>query len=247
MPKESKKFINPLLRPSQQEAEPKQETPAKQEKSASVATVQASNTQRSRQIEEQEERSKQTPPDPLDQEVIEPGSHKVSTNGARSHTAKAARHLTASERQTENAQETSTPALEYIQTYEPQAETLRPGPNQTILRPETPSYTTHIPDVVESIAAESEERAKTQEIPDVDIDESDDEPYDPEVDFTVTTTKAKRKRGEQAFEKTHVRFTVWVDKSLRQSFEDLALQRDKPKTTLLNEAIADLVRKYEAH
>jgi len=70
---------------------------------------------------------------------------------------------------------------------------------------------------------------------------------EPETDFTVTTKKARRKRGEQAFEKTHIRFTVWVDKNLKQSFEDIASKRDKTKTTLLNEAIADLVRKYEAY
>ncbi len=67
MPKETKKFINPLLRPSQpstQEAEPKQEPPPRQERSAPAAREQASRVQTLDQEMEQEERSRPTSPTP---------------------------------------------------------------------------------------------------------------------------------------------------------------------------------------
>ena len=53
-----------------------------------------------------------------------------------------------------------------------------------------------------------------------------------------------RKRGSQAFEKTHQRFTGWMDKNVKQQFEKLADEQGVSKTSLLNEAIADLLRKY---
>jgi hypothetical protein len=53
-----------------------------------------------------------------------------------------------------------------------------------------------------------------------------------------------RKRGNQAFEKTHQRFTGWVNKHLKQQFEKLAEEKGVSKTSLLNEAFADLLRKY---
>jgi hypothetical protein len=53
-----------------------------------------------------------------------------------------------------------------------------------------------------------------------------------------------RKRGNQAFEKTHQRFTGWIDKNLKQQFVKLAEENGVSKTSLLNEAIADLLRKY---
>jgi hypothetical protein len=53
-----------------------------------------------------------------------------------------------------------------------------------------------------------------------------------------------RRRGQQAFEKTHQRFTGWMDKHLKQQLETLAEHKGVSKTSLLNEAIADLLRKY---
>lgn len=53
-----------------------------------------------------------------------------------------------------------------------------------------------------------------------------------------------RKRGNKAFEKTHERFTGWMDKQLKQQFVNLAQDKAVSKTSLLNEAIADLLRKY---
>jgi hypothetical protein len=61
---------------------------------------------------------------------------------------------------------------------------------------------------------------------------------------TLSEFQPLRKRGNQAFEKTHQRFTGWIDKNLKQQFEKLAENNGVSKTSLLNEAIADLLRKY---
>ena len=61
---------------------------------------------------------------------------------------------------------------------------------------------------------------------------------------TSNPSNPLRKRGNQAFEKTHQRFTGWIDKNLKQQFEKLAEEKGVSKTSLLNEALADLLRKY---
>ena len=53
-----------------------------------------------------------------------------------------------------------------------------------------------------------------------------------------------RKRGNKAFEKTHERFTSWMDKQLKKQLVKLAQDEGVSKTSLLNEAIADLLRKH---
>ncbi len=53
-----------------------------------------------------------------------------------------------------------------------------------------------------------------------------------------------RKRGNKAFEKTHERFTGWMDKQLKKQLVKLAQNEGVSKTSLLNEAIADLLKKH---
>jgi hypothetical protein len=53
-----------------------------------------------------------------------------------------------------------------------------------------------------------------------------------------------RKRGNKAFEKTHERFTGWMDKQLKKQIVKLAQDEGVSKTSLLNEAIADLLKKH---
>lgn len=62
---------------------------------------------------------------------------------------------------------------------------------------------------------------------------------------TYPSAPAPRKRGDQAFEKTHERVTLWLDKGLKRRFEALATQ-GFAKSTLLDEAITDLLKKYQA-
>ena len=54
----------------------------------------------------------------------------------------------------------------------------------------------------------------------------------------------QRNRGNKAFDKTHDRLTVWINKALKQKFEALATDKGISKTALINEAVADLLRKY---
>ncbi len=68
--------------------------------------------------------------------------------------------------------------------------------------------------------------------------------------FTSTQYKEEpiyqpRKRGKQAFEKIHERGTYWIHKDLKRRFEKLARAQEMAQATLINEAIADLLRKYE--
>jgi hypothetical protein len=66
------------------------------------------------------------------------------------------------------------------------------------------------------------------------------------VTYTSTLPQVKhRKRGSQAYEKTHERITLWLDSQLKQRFEALADERGEAKSTLLDEAISDLLAKIE--
>jgi hypothetical protein len=68
--------------------------------------------------------------------------------------------------------------------------------------------------------------------------------------FTDTSTSTPdkeqpHKRKERTFEQIHERITLWIDKRLKRKFEALASRERIPKTTLLNEAITDLLEKYQ--
>lgn len=66
--------------------------------------------------------------------------------------------------------------------------------------------------------------------------------------FTSTYTGNRagtRKRGKQAFEQTHTRETHWFDKELYARFEALVAEQGTAKSTLINEALAMLLEKYE--
>lgn len=50
-----------------------------------------------------------------------------------------------------------------------------------------------------------------------------------------------------AFEQSHVRMTIWVDRALKARLDALVSQQGRvSRSRLLNEAIADLLRKYKA-
>ena len=89
-------------------------------------------------------------------------------------------------------------------------------------------------------------RSSEQElhIPQVSTDTSTYTPVDQVDSPSLSEFQTVRKRGNLAFEKTHQRFTGWMDKNLKQQFEALAENKGVSKTSLLNEAIADLLRKY---
>lgn len=70
-------------------------------------------------------------------------------------------------------------------------------------------------------------------------------PASPETS-TYTSTYEPRKRGKQAFERTHERITLWLDKGLKKRFDALSRRNEVAKSTLLDEAIKDLLEKHEA-
>ena len=49
-----------------------------------------------------------------------------------------------------------------------------------------------------------------------------------------------------SFEKTHERVTLWLQKNYKRQFEALAEKEGVAKSTLLDEAIRDLIEKYNA-
>ena len=74
---------------------------------------------------------------------------------------------------------------------------------------------------------------------------SDDESLKPNGTDEGSRPGVKRRRHTLPFESTHERITLWVDKELKEQFEDLAYRRSLSKTALLNEALADLLAKFE--
>jgi hypothetical protein len=72
----------------------------------------------------------------------------------------------------------------------------------------------------------------------------------PQKDANVDTappdksSPSPRKHGNKAFEQRHERFTAWIDKQLKRQLDHLARTKEVSKTSLFNEAIADLIRKY---
>jgi hypothetical protein len=64
---------------------------------------------------------------------------------------------------------------------------------------------------------------------------------------TYTSTYEPRKRGKEAFERTHQRITLWADKQLYRQFKAVAKRHDLAQSTLLDEAIRDLLAKYGEH
>jgi predicted transcriptional regulator len=67
----------------------------------------------------------------------------------------------------------------------------------------------------------------------------------PSTDTSTLPQAKHRKRGVQAFEKTHERITLWLDSDLKRRFEALADGQGVAKSTLLDEAVSDLLAKYE--
>jgi hypothetical protein len=59
-------------------------------------------------------------------------------------------------------------------------------------------------------------------------------------------SQSYRRRAEVRFEHMHERLTVWIDRDLKRGLEDLASRRNLSKTALINEAMADLLKKHNA-
>lgn len=59
-------------------------------------------------------------------------------------------------------------------------------------------------------------------------------PASVQADTAAAANKSKQtKSREEVFEKTHQRFTAWVDKKLKKQFDDLAAQKVSPNRRYL--------------
>ncbi len=295
MPKESKKFINPLLRPSQ-EVETKTDLPGKLQKSPSevvaieaplvpglvsqsgsergaierspekatftenAATSSSTNTStstetdafiKSRQRREGNEEQRdhlisaaQTSPPFIATTVLETEkSHLSDTSlppqSGITYSSVMPRELvmepqhTFTSTPTETSTDTSTSTLNTVRAKQ------KPGQIKStqIIQPEQ--------EVAQPLISEATLRTD-QEIAQPETLAEEPVYKRPKERPAFTAAEAvRRKRGPLAFENTHERITLWIDKGLKQGFEELASERELPKTALLNEAIADLLRKYD--
>ncbi len=84
-------------------------------------------------------------------------------------------------------------------------------------------------DQVKRVAAVADDIVSV-ECPDQDDDEDD--------------AVERRKRGKQAFEKTHDRWTLWVRKKQKRAIKQLAKEQEVSYVALLEEAIDLLLKKY---
>lgn len=64
--------------------------------------------------------------------------------------------------------------------------------------------------------------------------------------YTSTQSQTRRHRGDLAFEKTHERVTLWLDRGYKRRLAALAEKEGVAKSTLLDEAMRDLIEKYNA-
>lgn len=62
---------------------------------------------------------------------------------------------------------------------------------------------------------------------------------------SVSDVVERRKRGKQAFDKIHMRWTLWINKKLKKRIDQLSRKEEISLVALAEEAFTDLLRKYE--
>ncbi|GCE31020.1 hypothetical protein KDA_65040 [Dictyobacter alpinus] len=237
MPKDTKKFINPLLRPSQtSEARPAVQTSPENE--PVHEEIQAPNVPVVNNVEHEAapasvvvEPIKSEDP-PLDPQIKENTPKGTRLAPEFSNSNEAAIEESNSIRNSETSRESARTKTEPKSraSTERSAEVSAPRSGQVTARRE--------PATLNRAGTERTDRASANRKFDDDLTELD--PLDED-----DRANAKRRRNIQSFESTHERITLWMDKRLKQRFEDLAFQRELPKTALINEAVTALLQKYE--
>ncbi|GHO98072.1 hypothetical protein KSF_081200 [Reticulibacter mediterranei] len=295
MPKETKRFINPLLRPSSnvEVEETKSEPVQKQSESQVASTKATTDTSTATSAEVSVPPIREAVPLPPttpkaapvlpEAQVLEPepqtSRHSAypSTETSTYRTEKAGQRKSQVNEPSAEIQEISDigeredatmysppTSVEYANNTVPGSE---PGFSAGH-SPTFPSSATVVPSPVSSIsplhtASYSDERVPSQASEETTFvsplpqtstytygeqkRSSIQQGYDELVEQEYyTPPPVRRRRGAQSFEKTHERITVWVDKRLKQAFEELAYTEETSKTALLNEALADLLRKHSS-
>jgi hypothetical protein len=280
VPKESKKFINPLLRPSQEvevKGEPltrlqrspaseapvledfgvveeigtagpekspfQMETPSKQEPSPVPLTAKTST-------ETETYTSTETSPvlsGNTQEKLFREGRKKSVSVPDRASVAyiNDSNSQVSVDSQREDAYSTSRPRAMLSPAPAPYSETFGeplPRASSTITPTSTNTYTPTSTSTDPPFSRQTFVQATPPILQTVPVDREQEE--NQERPSFRAAESVRRKKGPLAFEKTHERITIWIDKGLKQAFEELALDRELPKTALLNEAMADLLRKY---
>lgn len=258
MPKETKRFINPLLRPTvevetkREEVQTQPEQPASPEK---TSTETSTNTYAPATPESEATSQRGKPPSNMrTTEVYSPayrGAEQPSTETSTYHDEVERRRES---RRGERPRFVREPATEVLEEEFTPSPTTVPSPMmQTSPLPSTsrsaesvslsPKLASEASPVESPLPSTSTYTSTRRSVP--AAEEERDMVGEPE--YRARPFTSRRRRGAQAFEKTHERITLWVDKRLKQGFEELAYEQETSKTALLNEAIADLLRKYGLH
>ncbi|GHO86405.1 hypothetical protein [Dictyobacter formicarum] len=235
MPKETKKFINPLLRPSQTtDARPAQQS---QPDIVDEPVEEPSRGASSRNSETR----------------LEPASKAEPTQtGSTQPSAASSEPVGRQTRSTENDSGKTLPVEEIPASARPSA---RRGSTSAATPAKTESQgraASRSRDASTNIDAALYTRNNFSAEP-IDFSSEDSAfeetyaTYNPTASSEDSRAAARRRRSLQPFETTHERITLWMDKQLKQRFEALAYQRELPKTALINEAVSALLEKYEAH
>lgn len=235
MPKEPKKFINPLLRPSYI-TEPKPVTVSEPEPQKSIASEEPSSKQMEAPQEKEATPVKNNEPENDFYEGVQIST--VATPQKKSDFPKFLKPAPVEFSATEEAlpehhSQIEEPVLDVV--------TERIPPMPTYLSPseiDIPASVTN--NALQKPEQQLEEAKQANEVINP-LPLETQEPVTNNIERVIT----RRKRGAVAFEEANERLTIWIDKQLKQSFEDLAYKRCVSKTTLLNEAVADLLQKYE--
>jgi hypothetical protein len=243
VPKDTKKFINPLLRSSQ-------------ESSARVAPAPVPSPVPEPELESQKVPDEETivapstdmPSSSIDTEAIpeiEPASIPGPQNAAEPEAEPESEPIPAPTRKARAVSGTNINREESDEkTVEPPTSTVSRVANSA--RRNSSVAASNLDTAPRSVAAVSTRQAKAPR----EVEGSMSSTFtraNAQDDIEEDSTKAgqRRRRSTQPFETTHERITLWIDKQLKQDFEDLAYDRNLSKSALLNEAITELLKKYE--
>lgn len=274
MPKDPKKFINPLLRPTIQsegshQAVPKEQPSATPRKTPTKTSTSTKTENVTVHVDEEEDENvissnatneRPAVPDIAAEAAPLTSEEQVNISGREKLREIARPRLASSRIKSDESQEAP---IKHVRPLEEAASSSEQQPDPVREHATAPltlssEHATYIPTTLKTYTSS------------VDVSSPSQGGHTPEVDPARTMPSAlaradsatsirarldeedpfsdlrpvRRKRGAQAFERTHERITLWIDKRLKQGFEELAYQQELSKTSLLNEAIADLLRKH---
>lgn len=234
MPKETKKFINPLLRPSQTA-----DTPPAQPPQPEIAEEPEEKPQR----DVSATRAETQPESPQPSEVAQVGTTQAAPAPVRLST----RQTRSADKNDENSGSIAEKPTVTADTR--RSSTARPLPSQEEPQSREPARSNQSV-LEENVPSSTRIGSRVEPVTPPPGDKVLDEPYENYdlITFSEDHRAAARRRRnpQQPFEMTHERITLWMDKQLKQRFEALASQRELPKTALINEAVSALLEKYEA-